>query len=119
MKKFRDSKSPKPRTQVSQEVEDDAGEVVYEEFWQAPSRVWSPRVRQLSEAEIEAVLVSPSLQTLQFCCADKLRIACRLAVLRCASSSAPDPVAQPRRILVDLIPMLMLAFCKRPAIVHI
>jgi len=28
----------------------------YEEFWEAPSRYWNPRVRQLSEEEIDAVL---------------------------------------------------------------
>ncbi|KLO17493.1 hypothetical protein SCHPADRAFT_846434, partial [Schizopora paradoxa] len=28
---------------------------VFTEFWQAPSRIWNPRVRSLSEDEIEAV----------------------------------------------------------------
>ncbi len=31
---------------------------VFTEFWEAPSRIWSPRVRALSEAEIEAIAVS-------------------------------------------------------------
>ena len=34
------------------------GAGVYTEFWQAPSRIWKPRVHQLSEEEIEAVQVS-------------------------------------------------------------
>jgi len=28
---------------------------VFTEFWEAPSRIWSPRIRALSEAEIEAI----------------------------------------------------------------
>lgn len=34
---------------------------MYEEFWQAPSRIWQPRVRQLSEEEMEAVVVSRNI----------------------------------------------------------
>jgi small subunit ribosomal protein YMR-31 len=30
----------------------------YENFWEAPSRVWRPRVRQISEEEMDAVIVS-------------------------------------------------------------
>lgn len=33
-------------------------QAVYQEFWQAPSRLWNPRIRELSDAEMEAVLVS-------------------------------------------------------------
>lgn len=33
----------------------------YQEFWQAPARLWQPRVRRLSEEEIDCVLVSAVL----------------------------------------------------------
>ncbi|KAL0949117.1 hypothetical protein HGRIS_009204 [Hohenbuehelia grisea] len=33
-----------------------SGKPVYAEFWEAPERFWRPRVRELPEWEIEAVL---------------------------------------------------------------
>ncbi|KAJ4487700.1 hypothetical protein J3R30DRAFT_3787081 [Lentinula aciculospora] len=30
---------------------------VFQEFWEAPERLWGPRVHQLEEAEIDAILV--------------------------------------------------------------
>ena len=35
---------------------------VYSEFWEAPSRFWKPRVRQLEEDEMDAVMVSVNTQ---------------------------------------------------------
>lgn len=31
---------------------------VYENFWEAPSRVWKPRVREISKDEMDAIIVS-------------------------------------------------------------
>jgi len=30
---------------------------VYNEFWEAPSRFWKPRIRHLEEAEMNAIMV--------------------------------------------------------------
>ncbi|EJD00803.1 uncharacterized protein FOMMEDRAFT_21309 [Fomitiporia mediterranea MF3/22] len=34
----------------------DAHSDAYQEFWQAPQRLWNPRVRNISEKEMDAVL---------------------------------------------------------------
>jgi hypothetical protein len=31
---------------------------VYQEFWEMPSRFWRPRIRELEEAEMDAIVVS-------------------------------------------------------------
>lgn len=30
---------------------------IYREFWEAPTRFWQPRVRQLTDAEMESIMV--------------------------------------------------------------
>ncbi|THH08032.1 hypothetical protein EW145_g2986 [Phellinidium pouzarii] len=52
LKKFQYSRS---QSVAPKKAEDD-GHDVYQEFWQAPVRLWNPRVRELSEEEMEAVL---------------------------------------------------------------
>lgn len=37
----------------------ESGTAIYAEFWQAPPRFWKPRVRELEEDEMEAIMVSP------------------------------------------------------------
>jgi hypothetical protein len=31
---------------------------VYQEFWEMPSRFWRPRIRELEDAEMDAIVVS-------------------------------------------------------------
>lgn len=56
LKKFQASltSSPSPSKSGS------SGNVV-SEFWEAPSRFWKPRIRELEDAEIEAITVSINL----------------------------------------------------------
>ncbi len=42
---------------------------VYSEFWEAPTRFWKPRVRQLTDAEVESIMVRG--------------IICLISLLRC------------------------------------
>lgn len=79
LKKFQSSTQTKSSTPSASKHSSD--KPVYEEFWEAPARLWNPRVRSLSEEEMEAVVVSTALR-----CggryADNL---CRLAVLHIGS----------------------------------
>ncbi|KAH7924842.1 hypothetical protein BV22DRAFT_1012464 [Leucogyrophana mollusca] len=43
---------------------------VFQEFWEAPARFWSPRHRQLEDAEVEAVLVCSLFTGGRVCFAD-------------------------------------------------
>lgn len=38
----------------------ESSNAIYAEFWQAPPRFWKPRVRELEEDEMEAIMVSPA-----------------------------------------------------------
>ncbi|KAI0276160.1 hypothetical protein BGY98DRAFT_919752 [Russula aff. rugulosa BPL654] len=52
LKKFNSPSPPSGRsTQQSQRQ-------TFKDFWEAPGSLWRPRIRQLEEAEIDAVLVS-------------------------------------------------------------
>lgn len=44
--------APSPAKPISRDA---LGTDVYQEFWQAPARLWNPRVRNLSEEEVEAI----------------------------------------------------------------
>lgn len=50
-------------TQEAQTASKDTG--AYEEFWQAPPRLWNPRIRNISEEEMDAVLVSRQLHRIR------------------------------------------------------
>jgi hypothetical protein len=40
-----------------QSTELSSGSNVYREFWEAPSRFWQPKVRQLTEDEMDSIMV--------------------------------------------------------------
>ena len=59
LKKFNSSSSASAsgsKSPSSKARKEDTG--AFEEFWQAPTRIWNPRVRNVSEEEMDAVLVS-------------------------------------------------------------
>ena len=70
LKKFQAS-SPSPSKSGS-------GGNVVSEFWEAPSRFWKTSIRELEDAEIEAITVSIRLCKSALTCL----IVCRVVVLR-------------------------------------
>jgi hypothetical protein len=50
------STAPAVQNSNSRDANEENG-LVYQEFWEAPARYWKPRVHELSEDEIDAVLV--------------------------------------------------------------
>ncbi|KAH8115771.1 hypothetical protein DFH11DRAFT_1587026 [Phellopilus nigrolimitatus] len=57
LKKFELSGSRSSSSAATVEAADvDVDHAAYQEFWQAPARLWNPRVRKLSDEEVEAVL---------------------------------------------------------------
>lgn len=55
----------------------DSSVTVYNNFWEAPPQLWKPRVRELDEAEIEAIMVSYDCRIYVF---RLLMLECRAAV---------------------------------------
>ncbi|PAV20587.1 hypothetical protein PNOK_0321400 [Pyrrhoderma noxium] len=53
LKKFKQALAGPSSTKASSRETSDSS--AYEEFWQAPSRLWNPRVHHLTEAEVEAI----------------------------------------------------------------
>ena len=53
LKKFKQALGGPSSTKASSRETSDSS--AYEEFWQAPSRLWTPRVHHLTEAEVEAI----------------------------------------------------------------
>ena len=65
LKKFKQALAGPSSTKASSRETSDSS--AYEEFWQAPSRLWNPRVHHLTEAEVEAIQVSRLLSLLLIC----------------------------------------------------
>jgi len=48
--------SKTPTGSTSQPTSPESATTIYTEFWQAPPRFWKPRVRELEEEEMEAIM---------------------------------------------------------------